>query len=171
MEGDDRLPVRRLEAQRRAVRHRCATIQRPQDKQLRHMPAIADPLIKEGAEPGYPERRQRRVVEAARPFEVAAGEAGVGEDAHRWRALFVFGQREAELHHHLIALDLLVLALAAQLGHFESAQLVDRLGSARDSPGDRILNAVVGSADDLDDLGDVIHARSLWMSVPPRSGP
>src|SRR5688500_16613810 len=66
-------------------------------------------------------------------------------------------QREPDLERHLPVADLRPLDVSTGLGHLEPAQVADGLGSLRDGPADRVLDAHGGRADQLDRLVDVLR--------------
>src|SRR5438270_14030120 len=67
--------------------------------------------------------------------------------------------READLQHDLIMLDLAVFEVAARLQHLKPAQVAQGAAGTADRALDRILDAGLRRAADLDDPVDVVFHR------------
>src|SRR5439155_11919719 len=71
--------------------------------------------------------------------------------------------READLQHDLIMLDLAVFEVAARLQHLKPAQVAQGAAGTADRALDRILDAGLRRAADLDDPVDVVFHRFLLL--------
>src|SRR5277367_2546943 len=80
--------------------------------------------------------------------------------------LLVF-QSEPGFDRYLVVLDLAVLDMAADLDDLEPAEVSHRKGSLRDRAIDGLGDALLGTADELDDLVNMFrHWRFLPMGSP-----
>lgn len=87
MKGAHRVPCWCLEADRATVcRPRLRTVQRAQDQEFSHFPAIADPLIEELTHVPDTQRCQGRVVERFGTGNIVAAKADLREDAYATRS-------------------------------------------------------------------------------------
>src|SRR6185437_6789295 len=68
---------------------------------------------------------------------------------------------QAELHLHLVVIDLAVDDMAADLGHLEPFEIAQGFRGGVDAVADRLVEAAARAADNLGDAVDMIAHRSL----------